>query len=60
MSRKLLTIIAAIAGILGVVALGAFRVVDPQIGALAIVAIAGLGGYNVREQAKLDANGGGS
>jgi hypothetical protein len=55
MSKKLAGAVAAMIAVVGIVALTAFRIVDPQIAALGIVTVAGLGGYQVQQQAKLDA-----
>lgn len=60
MSKKLVCAIAAMAADVLIVFLTGVKVIDPQIAALAIVSVTGLGGFQIREQAKLDANGGGS
>ena len=57
MSRKLVGAISAMASVIIIIALTGFKVVDPQIAALGIVTVAGLGGYQVQQQAKLDQNG---
>ena len=58
MSKKLIGAIAGMVAVTGIVALTAWQVVDKDIVMLAIIAVTGLGGYQIARQATLDANGG--